>query len=51
MASILYSGIGTIDSVRRLRDSRLMHIFRCYHPDTVYLFVAQGIVRLDRTDN
>lgn len=51
MGSILYSGIGTTDPVRGLRDGGLMHILRYYRPDTVYLFVSREIVCLDRADN
>lgn len=51
MERILYSGFGTTDPVRGMRDGGLMHILRYYRPDAVYLFLSAEIIRLDRKDD
>lgn len=50
MSTILYSGFGTTDPVRGMRDGGLMHILRYYRPDTVYLFLTKEIIQRDQKD-
>lgn len=48
--SVLFSCVGTTDTVRGLRDGGMMHIMRHYRPQKVYIFVTKEMEALDRRD-
>ena len=51
--TILFSPVGGTDpiSATNLSDGSLLHIFRCYKPDEVYLFMSKEILALHEKDN
>lgn len=51
--TILFSPVGGTDpiSATNLSDGSLLHIFRCYKPDEVYLYMSKEILVLHEKDN
>ncbi len=51
--TILFSPVGGTDPISstNLSDGSLLHIFRCYKPDHVYLYMSKEILALHESDN
>ena len=46
--SVLFTCVGTTDTVRGLRDGGMMHAMRHYRPQKVYIFVSISISLLTK---
>ena len=47
---VLFTCVGTTDTVRGCRDGGMMHIMRHYRPQGVYIFVSREMEALDQKD-
>ena len=48
--SVLFTCVGTTDTVRGLRDGGMMHAVRHYRPQKVYIFVSSEMEMLNQRD-
>ncbi len=50
--TILFSPVGGTDPISNsnCRDGSMLHICRCYQPDTVYLYMSGEILQFQKTD-
>ena len=48
--SVLFTCVGTTDTVRGLRDGGMMHAMRHYRPQKVYIFVSSEMEMLNQRD-
>lgn len=48
--SILFTCVGTTDTVRGFRDGGMVHTMRHYRPQKVYIFVSKEMEMLDQKD-
>ena len=47
---VLFTCVGTTDTVRGLRDGGMMHAMRHYRPQKVYIFVSSEMEMLNQRD-